>query len=142
AMFHSLFPVLRRSPRRGGWKGGGEGLGALGHEGQQLLGRHRKSALPVSTRRSPLSPTLSPEYREEGAMRCIKNEKTNPPHFRSQVPAAARSALLFSAHAKVRTRAIARSKPTDPMCRNVPSARPAKSTKRTHGNLGNPTPRG
>src|SRR5438067_1737252 len=30
--FFSLFPVLRRSPRSGGWKGGGEGRAARGVE--------------------------------------------------------------------------------------------------------------
>jgi hypothetical protein len=55
----SLFPVP-------GGEGGGEGLGARGGETRLSTQDHPKSALPDSTRPSPLSPALSPEYRGEG----------------------------------------------------------------------------
>src|SRR5256885_603100 len=57
--YFSLFPVLRGEGR-------GEGLGAGGREKQLLLERLETSAHHDATRRSPLSPTLSPEYREVG----------------------------------------------------------------------------
>src|SRR5438046_4018425 len=63
---NSLSPVLRGEGRGGG-------LCARGGERQRLLRRLRKVRASDSTRRSPLSPTLSPEYREEGVRRARRN---------------------------------------------------------------------